>query len=409
MDKLELLEDKYIELVLKKCLNFSQSKSLMIHIDLKEHLSFALKVKKKAEEMGILDICIDVCDLYEYHDYLKNTALDDIAANDLLDRSKWDMYAKKGGALLFAISDIPGLMSDIDAEKLLKATQIKEKTCTYYRKHVTSYTFPWTIIALPNLKWAKLLFPNDKDPYQTLYFYIMQICMITKKNPILEWEHFISMNNLYKEKLNKLQITELHFKNSLGTNLCIKKQAGATWINLDKTDQSGNPMIANMPSYEIFTSPDYRFTTGVVFSSRPLVFQGVIIDQFWLRFKDGKVIDYDAKIGKETLKNLLENYSNACYLGEIALVEKDSPIAKTNLVFNTTLFDENASCHLALGQAYHLPIEGANLMNKKELEDIGLNSSPIHVDFMIGTDDLEIEAITCNGKKLIFKRGRFNL
>lgn len=408
MDFLEL-ENKYIDLILKRCLNFEQSKSLMIHLDLKEHMPFALKIKERAESLGISDVCLDVCDLYEYHDYLKKTSLEDIDDNPLLNRSNWDLYAKKGGALLFINSDIPGLMSDIEIEKQNKATKIREKNCTYYRSNVTKYTFPWTIVAMPNLAWANSVFPNDSNAYQKLYLKIMEMCMLTEVDPILAWNEFILKSNYYKEKLNDLKITELHYQNGLGTDLHIFKNADASWINLDKTDQSGHTMIANMPSYEIFTSPDCRYTKGIVYSSRPLIFRGVVIDQFWLKFSDGKVVDFDAKIGKEALADLIYHHENANLLGEIALIECDSPIARTNLVFNTTLFDENASSHLALGQAYHLPIHGAKKMSKEELDKIGLNSSPVHVDFMIGTEDMNIEAETQYGRKLIFKQGRFYL
>ena len=408
MDFLEL-ENKYIDLILKRCLNFEQSKSLMIHLDLKEHMPFALKIKERAESLGISDVCLDVCDLYEYHDYLKKTNLEDIDDNPLLNRSNWDLYAKKGGALLFINSDIPGLMSDIEIEKQNKATKIREKNCTYYRSNVTKYTFPWTIVAMPNLAWANSAFPNDSNAYQKLYLKIMEMCMLTEVDPILAWNEFILKSNYYKEKLNDLKITELHYQNGLGTDLHIFKNADASWINLDKTDQSGHTMIANMPSYEIFTSPDCRYTKGIVYSSRPLIFRSVVIDQFWLKFSDGKVVDFDAKIGKEALADLIYHHENANLLGEIALVECDSPIARTNLVFNTTLFDENASSHLALGQAYHLPIHRAEKMSKEELDKIGLNSSPVHVDFMIGTEDMNIEAETQYGRKLIFKQGRFYL
>ena len=408
MDFLEL-ENKYIDLILKRCLNFEQSKSLMIHLDLKEHMPFALKIKERAESLGISDVCLDVCDLYEYHDYLKKTNLEDIDDNPLLNRSNWDLYAKKGGALLFINSDIPGLMSDIEIEKQNKATKIREKNCTYYRSNVTKYTFPWTIVAMPNLAWAKSVFSNDSNAYQKLYLKIMEMCMLTEVDPILAWNEFVLKSNYYKEKLNDLKITELHYQNGLGTDLHIFKNADASWINLDKTDQSGHTMIANMPSYEIFTSPDCRYTKGIVYSSRPLIFRGVVIDQFWLKFSDGKVVDFDAKIGKEALADLIYHHENANLLGEIALVECDSPIARTNLVFNITLFDENASSHLALGQAYHLPIHRAEKMSKEELDKIGLNSSPVHVDFMIGTEDMNIEAETQYGRKLIFKQGRFYL
>ena len=405
------LEDKYIDLVLRRCLNFEQARSLMIHLDLKKNFPFACKVKEKAQKMGILDVWIDLCDQYDLYNYLAKTELKDIKLNYLIDRSKWDLYAKKGGALLFILSEIPGLMKDIDPQKLNKIAILREGTSKYYRENVTKYTFPWSIITLPNVAWAKAVFPDDQEDvaYEKLYLKIMEMCMVTTNDPIKAWEEFIKTSNEYKEKLNALQITELHYQNSLGTDLYVSKRPDASWINLDKTDQSGNPMIANMPSYEIFTSPDFHYTRGIVYSSRPLIYQGVIIDDFYLRFVDGKVVDFDAKVGRDALKNILTNNKNACYLGEIALVENNSPISKTNLVYNTTLFDENASCHLALGDSYKLPIENASMMNAFELQEVGLNTSPVHIDFMIGTSDLNIEAQTAFGRKLIFKQGNFNL
>ena len=407
MDFLEL-ENKYIDLILKRCLNFEQSKSLMIHLDLKEHMPFALKIKERAESLGISDVCLDVCDLYEYHDYLKKTSLEDIDDNPLLNRSNWDLYAKKGGALLFINSDIPGLMSDIEIEKQNKATKIREKNCTYYRSNVTKYTFPWTIVAMPNLAWANSVFPNDSNAYQKLYLKIMEMCMLTEVDPILAWNEFILKSNYYKEKLNDLKITELHYQNGLGTDLHIFKNADASWINLDKTDQSGHTMIANMPSYEIFTSPDCRYTKGIVYSSRPLIFRGVVIDQFWLKFSDGKVVDFDAKIGKEALADLIYHHENANLLGEIALVPYDSAISNMKTLFYNTLYDENAACHLAIGKGFGECIKDGLKLSKEQLLEKGINDSLTHVDFMIGTSDLNITGTTKDGKEvLIFKDGNF--
>ena len=147
---MEELEKKYIDLILKRCLNFEQSKSLMINCELKEHVEFAQKIKKRANELGILDVCINLNDLEDIHEYLKNTNLEDIKLNPLIDRSNWDKYAIKGGGLLFLTTTIPGLMNDIEAEKIQKWVQEREKTTKYYRSNVTKYTFPWTIAALPN-------------------------------------------------------------------------------------------------------------------------------------------------------------------------------------------------------------------------------------------------------------------
>ncbi|MBE6160040.1 MAG: aminopeptidase [Lactobacillales bacterium] len=406
---MEELERKYIDLILKRCLNFEQSKSLMINCDFKEHVEFALKVKERANELGILDVCINVNDLDDIHEYLKNTDIEDIVVNPLIDRSNWDKYAIKGGAILFLSSTVPGLMDDIEEEKITKWVKEREKTTRYYRKNVSKYTFPWTIAALPNERWANIVFKNDTNAYQKLYLTIMKMCMIDRENPIEEWNKYIKENNYYKDILNSLNITKMHYTNSLGTDLNIEIPSNNTWINLDKPDALGNQMIANMPSYEIFTSPDYRKTNGIVYASKPLYYNDTCINDFYLEFKDGKIVSCYAKEGQKLLEKMISTHENASYLGEVALVPYNSPISNTGLVFNETLFDENASCHLALGDGFMKCFADHDKLTEEELKEKGLNVSNMHVDFMIGTGDLKIEAQTNKGKILIFKNGNFNL
>ena len=405
---MEKLEKKYIDLILKRCLNFEQSKSLMINCELKEHVEFAQKIKKRANELGILDVCINLNDLEDIHEYLKNTNLEDIKLNPLIDRSNWDKYAIKGGGLLFLTTTIPGLMNDIEAEKIQKWVQEREKTTKYYRSNVTKYTFPWTIAALPNKKWANIVFNNDSTAYHKLYLTIMKMCMVDRDNPIEEWNKYIKENNYYKNILNDLNIIKMHYTNSLGTDLYVELPSHNKWVNLDKPDAMGNQMIANMPSYEIFTSPDCRKTNGIVYASKPLYYNDICISDFWLEFKDGKVINCYAKEGQKILENLIQQ-ERADYLGEVALVPYNSPISNTGLVFNETLFDENASCHLALGSGFVKCFDGYEKLDEEQLREKGLNVSTTHVDFMIGTNDLKIEAETNKGKVLIFKNGNFNL
>lgn len=406
---MEELENKYINLILERCLNFNQSKSLMIHCDFKEHIYFAEKIKKEANKIGIYDVCIHVNDLDEIHEYLKNTDVEDIKNNPIIDRTDWNDYAKKGGALLFLNSNVPGLMNDISSNKIKKWNEIRENTIKYYRKNVTSYTFPWCIIAMPNERWAKTIFKDDKKAYEKLYLNIMKMCMIDKEDPVKAWQDYIEKNNYYKKVLNNLKIKSLHYKNSLGTDLTIELSNKAQWLNLDKTDAKGGQMIANMPSYEIFTTPDCRKTNGIVYSSKPLIYNGCYIDKFSIEFKDGKAISCNAEVGKEVLKELIFDNEGANYLGEVALVPNNSPISNTGLVFNTTLFDENASCHFALGDGYRKTVIEGDKLTSEDLKNIGFNISKTHVDFMIGTSDLEIEAETNEGKKLIFKNGNFNI
>lgn len=404
---MEELENKYIELLLKQCLNFERSKSLMIHIDLKEHLDFAKKVEQQANDYGIMDVVIHINDLDEIHEYLKNTTFEDIKINKLIDRSIWDEYAKKGAALLFLTSEVPELMNDIESTKIQKWITERGKITPYYRENVTKNTFPWTIAALPNERWAKQLFPNDAESYNKLYKYIFNICMIDKEDPVKEWETYIIENNKYKDTLNSLEITTLHYTNSLGTDLYVEKPKDNIWINLDKNDFYGNKMIANMPSYEIFTTPDCNKTNGIVYSSNPLFYNGTCIDNFYIKFQNGRAIECAAEKGEEVLKTLLFKNEGADYLGEIALVPYDSPISNIGIVFNTTLFDENASCHLALGDGYIAAIPKYEDKTNEELRTLGLNNSQVHVDFMIGTKDLKIEAETNKGNILIFENGNF--
>jgi len=406
---MDQLENKYIELILKRCINFDQSKSLMINCELKEHLEFAQKIKECANKMGIFDVCIHLDDMDAIHEYLKNTEVEDIKLNPLIDRTDWDKYAMKGAPLLFLTTTVPGLMDDISEDKIKKLVSEREKTTSYYRKNVKIYTFPWCIAALPNERWAKTVFGDCEDAYDNLYCNIIKMCMVDKEDPVKAWSEYIKGNNYYKNRLNELGIRTMHYTNSLGTDLTVEIPIGNKWVNLDKTDAKGGQMIANMPSYEIFTTPDYRKTNGIVYSSRPIYYNNCCIDEFYLIFKDGKVISCKAKTGQKMLEKLIFENENADYLGEVALVPFDSPISNTGLVFNETLFDENASCHLALGGGFARCFENFENLSEEQLNKLGLNQAKVHVDFMIGTSDLQIDAETSKGKVLIFKNGNFNI
>lgn len=403
------LEDKYIDLILKRCLSFKSSNSLMIYIDLKEHLFLAERIKTRAQEMGVSDVVITVSDIDEVHDYLISTKIDDITLQPCFDCSVWDEYAKKGSALLFLSSTVPGIMDDISSDKIEKMSKLRNTTRPYYCENVSKYTFPWCIAAFPNKRWAECIFPNDENAYDKLFLNIMKMCMVDKDDPVKAWEEYIAKNNYYRDRLNELGITGMHYRNSLGTDLYVEKPRDNIWLNLDKVDANGNQIIVNMPSYEIFTSPDCRKTNGVVYSSRPLVYNGTVIDKFFIRFADGKVVECGAETGEEALHSMIFDNENGDRLGEIALVPNNSPISNTGLVFYETLYDENASCHLALGRGFSKCFDSYIGTSEEVLINSGLNVSQVHTDFMIGTSDLEIEADTREGKKLIFKNGNFNL
>ncbi len=397
------LEDKYIELLLKRCLNFNKSKSLFISYDI-VNKDFVSKVINKAKSMGISDIFTDVTDINLTVEKLKNIEISNIEKDPYFNKNMWNEYALKNANFLMLETEFPHYMDKIDPSIITEAKKINRKTREIFREKESSYQIPWCIAAVPNEVWAKSIFPNDDDAYNKLYKVIFDVCMVNEENPIDNWEKYLEKVNYFSNKLNNMKIKKMHYKNSLGTDLTIELPNG--YIFASASDDSED-MFVNMPSYEIFTSPNYLKTEGIVYSSKPLVYAGGLIDEFYIEFKEGKVVNYDAKVGKEILKGIIETDSNSCYLGEVALVNNDSPISNTGLVFGTTLFDENASCHLALGDGFSECIKNGNSMTKEELLASGINKSMQHVDFMIGTPDLEIEAETETGKVSIFKNGNF--
>ena len=404
--KIKDLEDKYLDFILSRCINFNKSKSLFISY-IKENKQIIDKLVKKAQEKGINDIYLEEIDLNYQHELLSKLTIEEIKTHDYFQSNIWDEYAKKDASFLMAESYIPHLMDDIAEEKIAVANFQKRSTKPIYRKKQANYDIPWCIFCLPNEVWADLIFPNSKNSYEDLYLTIFKSCMIDENDPTANWNNYIEKTNAKVELLNDLEIKRLHYTNSLGTDLYVNLIPNAKWLGVGTGKEKD--MLVNMPSYEIFTSPDYHKTEGIVYSSKPLNYNGTLIEDFFLEFKDGKIINYDSRKGKNVLKGIIESDANSKYLGEVALVPINSPIANMNLTFYETLFDENASCHLALGDSFITIIDNYEKYSKDDLLAMGLNQSKIHVDFMIGTDDLNIDAETKDVIINIFKDGKFNI
>lgn len=394
------MDDIYIELLLKKCL-FFKSKSLFISYN-KLNKNFVNKLIEKAKEMGIDDIYEDEVDYDFKMNLLNKLSIEEIKEEPYFKATIWDEYAKRDASFLFLESEMPKLMDDIDPEKIALASYIKRSTKPIYNEKRDKGIISWCIAAYPNELWAKDLFPNESLAYDKLYKYIASACMLDCNDPIECWNKQLNFSYNMANKLNELKIKRLHYTNEVGTDL---------WVTLPDdylfASAAEGEGIVNMPSYEIFSSPDYRLTNGIVKSALPLIYNGVTVKDFYIKFKDGKAIEYDAKVGKEILKGIIESDKNACYLGEIALVNHNSPISNTGIVFKTTLFDENASCHLALGAGFNECIKNGLNMSEEELLEHGINQSKNHVDFMIGTSDLNIVGECEQGNVQIFKDGNF--
>lgn len=398
------LEQKYINLLLKRCINIKSSKSLLISYD-KTNKNFVDKLIVEAKNMGFDDIYTDEEDIFLLHYKLKNLNFGEITNDSYFNKCIWNDYATKGANFLMFDTEFPGVMDDISSEKIEYAKKINRETRKIFREKEIKYEIPWCIAALPNEVWANKIFPNSQTPYEDLFKSICSVCMVDTSNPITSWNAFLNNSKKDIDWLNCLEISSLHYLSKNGTDLTIQMPKKHKWSGA--ADELKSEMFVNMPSYEIFSTPNYKGTEGIVYNSRPLNYGGGLIDDFYLVFKNGKVIDYHAGVGEKLLKSIIESDNNSCYLGEVALVNYDSPISNTGLVFGTTLFDENASCHLALGDGFPNCIPNGEKMSHDELLANGINQSSNHVDFMIGTPDLTIEAETKKGKQLIFKNGNF--
>lgn len=399
---------KYAYLLLERGLYIKKGEPLLINAPI-ESIDFIRVLTEVACKLGVNDIYFDW-----YDDQLKHTCLinydeEAIKACRFWNKEIHDEYAKKGSAFLFLTSYTPGIMDDIDPVKMKIATDRSIYTRTLYRELQSNNQIDWCIASVATDDWGKLLFPSSETPREDLWHLIFDICLINENNPLIAWDNKMKKNKEMCNKLNNLNIKELHYTNSIGTNLTIELSEHAIWCG-GSSIINGREPIVNMPTEEVFTTPNKTKTNGIVHIAMPLIHSGVIIKDICLEFKDGKVVNYSASDGEEELENIIKTDSESNMLGECALVDKNSPIAMSSKLFYETLFDENASCHIALGRGFKECLPNGHKLNDSELEKIGYNKSKNHVDMMIGTKDLNITATTYDGREIqIFKDGSFNI
>ena len=393
---------KYAQLLLKKCLNIKKGQPLVLSMPM-EAIELARIIVYEACKMGIVDIHFDWYDGIIRHTLLSYVDTEDLKRLPLWNKEVWDEYAKKEAAFLMFTGSDPSLNSDIDSKKLSELLKYQVKSRPIYKEMQKTNKLNWCIAAASVDGWAKKVFPDSSISKKLLWDNIFEICQIKEANPIKAWDSKIKLNKLKCEILNELKLKKLIFTNSLGTNLEMGLPKDHIWLS------AGNGTVANMPTEEVFSLPHALEVRGKVYNSKPLSHGGVIIDDFMIEFKDGKVIDFKASVGYNALKHLIEDDENANMLGEVALVNYDSPISNSGIVFYDTLYDENASCHIALGSSYPECLKDGINKDKKELQELGANQSDTHVDFMIGTKDLKIIGIDYKDNNIIiFENGNFN-
>ena len=262
---------------------------------------------------------------------------------------------------------------------------------------------------MPTQAWADKVFPelDEAKRMDALWDAIFKATRVDQEDPVAEWKKHTDTLDSKADHLNQKKYQALHYS-APGTDLTVELAKDHIWVSAGSVNENGVTFIANMPTEEVFTANAKTGVNGVVSSTKPLSYAGNLIENFTLTFKEGKVVDFKAEKGEETLKKLIETDEGSAYLGEIALVPHQSPISETDLIFFNTLFDENASNHFALGKAYPFCVEGGKNMSDEEVVAHGLNDSLTHVDFMIGSAEMNIDGITSDGKKEpVFRKGNW--
>lgn len=320
-------------------------------------------------------------------------------------------YLADDMAVISLVSANPYLLAQVPPKKIAMNTKATRQALKFYQESIMSSKIKWCVASVPTLTWANLLGleGTDEEKMDQLWHIILELCRIEHVHEDDRFPNHIDRLKERTEALNGMNLKELHFTCPNGTDLKIELPQGHLWMGGAEESTEGEIFCANIPTEEVFSAPSKYGVSGIVYNTKPLSYQGNLIDGFHLVFEKGKVQSFAAKEGEEILKKLLETDEASSYLGEVALVDHYSPISLSNRIFMETLFDENASCHLAFGAAYPICLEGGTNMNEEELLEHGLNQSLTHVDFMIGHEKMTIKGITKDGQEIdIMTNGRMN-
>lgn len=396
---------KFAETVLSVGVNLQEDQGLEIICPV-EKSEVAVALAKAAYEMKAKIVNVRwECENIDKLNFLN------ASVKTLTDIPKWFVESKnylveKGFCYVAISAENPSAFKDVPPYKLAESAKARGKALKKFFGQVMANGIRWCVVSVPTAEWAKQVFPNAEDPESKLCTEIVKAMRLNARDPVNEWEQHITKLESRAKFLNDSDFAALHFVSGTGTDFTVGLCDGHKWLSAQEKAKDGLSFVANMPTEEVFTAPHRLKADGVVKSAMPLCYSGQIIDGFTLVFKKGKIVDFSAGKGYEVLKNLINTDKGTRRLGEVALIGKNSPIAKSGILFYNTLFDENASCHIALGKGYPTTIKNGENLTRKELAARGLNDSVEHVDFMIGTKDLIVEGIKKDGTLVpIFKDG----
>ncbi|MEE4564974.1 aminopeptidase [Paenibacillus polymyxa] len=408
MSTFESLLEQYAELVVRVGVNIQPGQALLVTAPL-ETVEFTRLIVSKAYEAGAKYVQVEFED-----DSITRSRFEhgDEASFDYYPAWKADMmekFAEEGGATLTIKVPNPDLYQGIDPEHVSRATKAAATAREGYAHYTRNAKISWCLIKAPTKAWADKVFADiaEEDRIRVMWDTIFQMNRVDGSDPIQNWQGHLNNLEQLQNKLNHKNYKSLHYR-APGTDLKIELAERHIWRGGGGENAQGIYTVANMPTEEVFTMPKRTGVNGHITSTMPLNLNGQLVDRITFTFKDGKVTEYTAESGEQHLTHLLATDEGACYLGEVALVPHDSPISNLNRIFYNTGIDENASCHLALGSAYPFNIENGTQMNREELLQNGVNVSLTHVDFMIGSAELDIDGELQDGStEAVFRKGNW--
>ncbi|HFI0270295.1 TPA: aminopeptidase [Streptococcus suis] len=400
---------KYAKLLVSTGINVQPGHTVQLTIAV-DQAELARLIVKEAYALGAAEVLVNWSDDVIARERLVNVDVERLEQVHPQRVTEMNYLLEHKSSRLVVLSDDPGAYDGVDPEKLSRSARAMSQALNPMRQATQANKISWTLGAAAGLEWAKKVFPNassDEEAVDLLWDQIFKTCRIYEEDPIKAWEEHEARLVAKAKVLNDEQFVKLHYT-APGTDLVLGMPKNHLWEAAGSINAQGEKFIANMPTEEVFTAPDYRVADGYVTSTKPLSYNGNIIEGIKVTFKDGEIVDVTAEKGDEVMKKLVFDNAGARGLGEVALVPDKSPISQSGVTFFNTLFDENASNHLAIGQAYAFSIEGGTEMSQEELKEAGLNRSDVHVDFMIGSNKMNIDGIREDGTRVpIFRDGEW--
>ncbi|MDF0479316.1 aminopeptidase [Vagococcus sp. PNs007] len=399
--------EAYAKLIVKTGVNVQKSHSVVLLIDV-EQVDLARLITKEAYANGAKNVMVQWRDDVIQKEFFLHA--DESLLTDIPDYkvAEMDAWVAAGASRISVVSQNPDALAGTDPERVATYQAASGKAMGALRQASQANKISWTVVAAAGRDWAAKVFPDlttNDEQVEALWNAIFKATRIDQEDPIKAWEEHDALLNKKAAELNAEQFDSLHYT-APGTDLVIGLPKNHSWEGAGSYNVRGEKFMANMPTEEVFTAPDRNRVDGTVVSTKPLSYAGTTITGMSFTFKDGAVVDCSAEQGEDVLKKLVATDEGSKRLGEVALVPDPSPISQSGITFYNTLFDENASNHVALGSAYAFNLQGGTEMTNDELLEAGLNRSTTHVDFMIGSDKMNIDGIRADGSRVpLFRNG----